>query len=786
MLKLRKIYIENFKGIEAPKIVDLDDSSFSILSGPNGFGKTTIFDAVELCLRGKLQRTDSFSRVTKDNADYLKPFYQHTKGSDVVLKLLLQDDCDGSFHIIAKFLDKDHEGRLGATRRFKPNAWNILTTYHSIVEEISDFEKKFDSNDFNEVDQTFIDGLFFQGTQLSHVNLYPLFNYLQQEENIYFLKKDEEEKKSELDFLFQTQRQSQELDTISTNHKKIKELTEELKQRIERLGAIASETSQAAYQALFPDASIAYDQEDLFEGKATDSILENFNVYLRDIDTLAEFIKTFSVQEYKKEKVVAGINAVLNSRPLLTAFVLFPLLENEKYNALMALNSKIEVARRLLSNIEADIVGEKELIEFGFSEQFVFGYKEAIAQKVRIITSMSELDRIIVDLNDAREKVINHSVGLPNEVHQPENCPLCDTNWSTSEDLSKAVVLKTDALIRHNSQNQEILQAANSTIERDYKIPVKDAATKFLEMPENNLDNAFVNSLAQLKGHRDAITRFIALLSTVDISLGDQMLIVPVSNSLLQERVSNLEAGLKLKMTEILPEQNKLINKHLFKELFGEDVSKLITIDEVNAKREYIKAKYDQARHFSLQILAARLEQFQTLERKINKIKEEYSRAIKDFKRDMIERIKIPFYLYSGKILQNYQQGYGIFVEMPTTTARVRFLTDNTSDHDIVHHLSSGQLAVVSIAFCLSLNKVYQTSQHFKFLAIDDPIQTLDDINVHALIELMRHEFSDYQILLSTHETDIEKYLNYKFSNFGFKCNRINVQKEFFGVQSSL
>jgi exonuclease SbcC len=117
---------------------------------------------------------------------------------------------------------------------------------------------------------------------------------------------------------------------------------------------------------------------------------------------------------------------------------------------------------------------------------------------------------------------------------------------------------------------------------------------------------------------------------------------------------------------------------------------------------------------------------------------------------------------------------------MKPTTNRIRFLTESESDHDVVHHLSSGQLAVVSLAFCLALNKVYSISKGFRFLAIDDPVQTMDDINIHALIELIRHDFSDYQIILSTHEDDISSYINYKFKKFDFDVRRLNVQKAFY------
>lgn len=53
--------------------------------------------------------------------------------------------------------------------------------------------------------------------------------------------------------------------------------------------------------------------------------------------------------------------------------------------------------------------------------------------------------------------------------------------------------------------------------------------------------------------------------------------------------------------------------------------------------------------------------------------------------------------------------------------------------------MSSGQLVSIAVAFLLSLNKLYDKS---KFLAIDDPVQTIDDINFGGLIETIRHEFN--------------------------------------------
>jgi exonuclease SbcC len=53
--KIARIKINNFKPFE-DALFDLDSSSLITLDGPNGFGKTSIFDAVELLFTGFIQR----------------------------------------------------------------------------------------------------------------------------------------------------------------------------------------------------------------------------------------------------------------------------------------------------------------------------------------------------------------------------------------------------------------------------------------------------------------------------------------------------------------------------------------------------------------------------------------------------------------------------------------------------------------------------------------------------------------------------------------------------------
>jgi exonuclease SbcC len=101
-----------------------------------------------------------------------------------------------------------------------------------------------------------------------------------------------------------------------------------------------------------------------------------------------------------------------------------------------------------------------------------------------------------------------------------------------------------------------------------------------------------------------------------------------------------------------------------------------------------------------------------------------------------------PFYIYSGKIMQNYQRGLGLFIKEREQAESIVFVFENSSDHDALNYLNSGQLSALVISFTLALNKVYGNND-LGVILIDDPVQTMDEINMASLTELLRNEFLD-------------------------------------------
>ena len=102
--------------------------------------------------------------------------------------------------------------------------------------------------------------------------------------------------------------------------------------------------------------------------------------------------------------------------------------------------------------------------------------------------------------------------------------------------------------------------------------------------------------------------------------------------------------------------------------------------------------------------------------------------------------------------------------------------------HDILNTFSSGQLSGFVLAFLFAMNKQYikASTDDIGFILIDDPVQTMDDINISSLIEVLRNDFSDKQIILSTHEMDKENYILYKFYKYNKMGQSFNVKEEIY------
>lgn len=197
----------------------------------------------------------------------------------------------------------------------------------------------------------------------------------------------------------------------------------------------------------------------------------------------------------------------------------------------------------------------------------------------------------------------------------------------------------------------------------------------------------------------------------------------------------------------------------------GNNYFSSLSVDKVDLKKQYIKYQYNVSFDGTvkkLNELYKQREKLDELKTNLNDYKKALKEALNSYRDKVVKHIEIPFFLYSSRLLQSYQSGQGVMIQSDGESIR---FTVPGGEHDVLYTMSSGQLSAVLLSFSLALNKIY-AGDNFNTLLIDDPIQCMDDINMVSFVELLRQEFADTQVIMSTHEETFSNFIQYKFNKF--------------------
>ncbi|OZU88230.1 hypothetical protein CIL03_11285 [Virgibacillus indicus] len=873
-MRIKKIYLNNFKGINKKKIISFDNQA-SLLIGPNGFGKTTIFDVLELCLTGEIHRTIEKAGVTNHRRDYIKPFFQNQEDKDVIVKVWLAkyiDNREKEF-IITKHLPKDHDGRKAGDngRRNKPFDFKFLNTYREIVENF--YDDDFNAETAELINQGDIDEFFGLGTdgfEIKHI--YNLFNYLQQEETTFFLKKSENERRSSLGFLFQTSNQEKEQQNISKIYSRLKDINTKLENKIKEIQNI-EKLNIVEYEQLFPESDFDFDKKDIFENKDVAESERLMYLYNEELDKLFSFMNVFSPTEYKKKETIKLLNNKINNTDLVNFYTLQKLIE-ENYQSIdkqmKLLNDDEKIKSFILQKCYSKYEGYSKLTTtrnkyVKFLE--IKDLKERIESLIPFVKEIlpemvDRYERLIEDRSQARatskeiDLTINEIIRMRNSIHEEmkkdktdildeDTCPYCGKDWESHENLLENFNEREKTLkgLLNNQSNR--LNEYEEEIENNFIQPIikhmsnyladhEEIDPKILELLKNYNNKEFnftdlnsfdfnhtmiwsepqsyddlMDALSEIKENIQEtipvskdVFEMMRLLNNVSFETDINELKKVISSDNLNQFILK-DFSKKITKREQKEMNKKLIsfleeskdrfnydyekandNEGIYKRYFKQDKDEFekFNLTKIEKKKKYIKYLFSNKKSHLLETYKNKQDKLVNVLNKLDTVRRSYDSLIKKHKNEMVDNIKLPFYIYTAKMLQNYQQGMGVFLSTSDGKDAIRFLTDPTTDHDATHHLSSGQLAVVSLAFTLAINKTYNISDNLKFLTIDDPIQEMDALNVHSFIELIRHEFlKDYQFIFSTHSDMNALYMKYKFEKIDKKeVSLINVQNEFF------
>ncbi|MEJ6979754.1 AAA family ATPase [Pedobacter sp. P351] len=770
-LKINKFHIENFKIFERHTF-DFRDRDFLIFDGPNGFGKTSFYDAVELLLTGKIRRYRNLADIIVDNREIFteNPYLNASFPlGDILIKAELL--VDGHPLVLSRCcLNKDLENSVKFDKFLLYSHDSFEDRNGILIDDENAFLQPFLGKDY--------------------VLNFQFLNYVEQEDNAYLLKNKEAAKKKAIDHLFNVEEFQSKLDKVIGVRKSIWELCKpqvkrDLKADKDALKAFKEEWAgkmpEVQYQQMFATKALPWDGEQIsFEPGVYEFLLGPTG----ELVLLKELVR-------KKDSFLATLfNRRLESLMHNTGWENFL-----KYWYFLEGRDELVDAAKLFGDVDGlykeveEITVEKidreelnipENVTKVLPEELVSRYHSALEDLEFKLKQANGLKKILASLEASRSALIrnfeNYREILADGVDN--NCPLCGQKYGFLEDedagsLMANIALQTIAL-------QGILDDSNNDLSKALQ-SFRESEVAELEVlldayiKTHLIDISFVRQLARQKP--DDLESLNKSLMEIDVEPTPFLNKVALSNAEI-----DLEVFQAVFTSKMIPIEGGVITseiKEIYLQLFNgsEDLFEELSEETVDRKIAYVQWQHSlykntviQQREKGIEQLQQQYDQASNYVEKMKDLEQAYSSALSIYQKSLIRDIEILFHIYSGRIIQDFQGGLGLFIK---EDRGIKFLTDSSKSFDAVFTMSSGQIAALVISFTLALNKKYSRN---KVLLIDDPVQTMDELNIAGFVELLRNDFGDRQIFISTHEDKMSNYMRYKFEKFGLKSRRVSMK----------
>ncbi|HFU9135766.1 TPA: recombinase RecF [Escherichia coli] len=766
--QISKIEISSFKAFKKIHL-DFGGASLLTLDGPNGFGKTSIFDAIELLLTGRIKRIcHLFSTLMigkRTNYEDNLLWNNRSGNNDLAIKI---EFINGSRRLTL--------ARHTPASNFNEKSNNRADQFtHFTLYELPEFT----SNSYvaeNIRDENFIETLFGKNFKEN----FSFLNYLEQGQN-QLLHTRVDKRKEALNNLFNISDIKAETDNCKTIALRLTKFIGDPK-RAADLSRLEIEASSLKKMIQADLGSIGYkkistsvlqpgwDKENPFPTYSTEiqrEYIENIHSLQRlallksaiQIRDKNESIENFIELNKDSIKSLARFGNDLNKLDGLEAI-------KKELNELLKREGIIKRGATVINADEArSLSGWAQGRLEWFIEQIVI--RDSLQEKSNSNTNAAtELNRLKAEL------VTEHTKLFPDA----QDCPLCGADWQSHDTMLQKIEYRSkqinDAL---NADGQTLLTLIGIMAT---ELAIIDAQLKSLKAQLSvNYNSVLHNALLRDKARLPTINQLVSNFQTLGVELNYSF---SENEEELDTRIQSLTAFIrsqKTAETEPLPQDWRKVIMAVFKEL--QDFY-IVEPQLLKDKELYISAKANEAQSKrlrqclnELEIIKNETKAAQIAKEKVNNLKATLEKTERNYSEQTIAEIELIFHIYSGRLIQNYQRGLGLFIESKDGK-ELRFLTAEKSEYDAILSMSSGQVSALSLGFFLSLNRVYS---NVPLILIDDPSQSLDEVNIASLTDLLRCEFSNRQLIVSSHESDISAYMRYRFAKAGLNTRSLNMQR---------
>lgn len=747
----KSLCIKNFKYITSNKPLKFDfmNSNIVILDGQNGYGKTTLFDAIEVLVTGKIK--------------HFNPSLQNRKTETLGT---LANDIDKDI-VISAILSSDVSDEISVERKLlcKSEFQSIITLND---QEISQ-EELYDKLDLSS-------------------NMFDIGTYISQSESLDFLQNKYKNRKDSVSSLLDDTEITDKIQVLKSVQECIlgrveKEIVDKEKQ-IDEVGKKVNEIKRQAEHIvmnaelpgenirLFDEVEYEFDVIKLEQGVTYETVVQQLKQIEGFIENYDEYIR------YKDNAIIRE----LKESPKQLYMALFYQQEIELLNKKGSLIKELVTCKELLMNYTNSVwsVDERLFDKIRIKPEIVTTIKTSLLNQKKEQSQLDDADKVLAQMTKARRGLIKEFYNAAESGKYNKNkCPLCGTEFVDID----AAITETEQFIKNihtdGIKRIEDLETQITNLFQKEIIPVLKA---FLEESK-----VLIKMDDTLSGCRNlSVEKLQQLLNKVKIP---EFRSQEIEKFDIQEFSQQYENLLKKLQEKEVP--NKIIFQEkqieLYKSIhntYYHNEKPYHTVKELQSKEQYVAKLFNDNLSIQLSTEETRLKKlkgdYEEYKKKtdamtdaVKTLVSKYEDANKEYQTKLLNAIKIPLMVYSGRIIQNYPLGLGIRAIIKTN--QLVFEAVSKSGSDVYNILSTGQLNGLSIAFLLSIKNVYGDANGLDILLIDDPLQTIDDISAISLADLLTQQGIG-QIVLSTHEEAKAALLRYKFKRAGMSVLEQNMQ----------
>ncbi len=764
--KIARIKVNNFKPFEEVTF-DLDSSSLITLDGPNGFGKTSIFDAVELLFTGLVQRVIERNKNTIAKGSRKKLFEENLywnkkKLGDLIIRAELISNKGQESLFLARVATKS---ALTSQENNAPDDFSIFKLYQL---------EAFDSNDFtNQISNSLLEG--FLG--VNFLKNFSLLNYLEQGENRYLHSTKADERKKGIEHLINT-------DKLSDQIKYFKELESQIskdytgKEHTDKLAKLKLELKNIKSQISDSSTTIKFKRlSTTTEVPTWDKQAPIITTDEEALEKLIEDVKNVSkiclnLSEVNVRRTNKKINDLLDKESdIKSALSIGSFIDKHKslkktFQTLNQIDKNTKIfqipAEKFTVNDISKLVGEFDTKNL----EVLIGDRE---NKKNLSDTESQK---LLKLLEAKKELLKQYKQCRDEDNI--TCPFCNLSWDTRKLLEESAQKSIELVSGKIDSYGKDLEKIGESIRLDMEEKASSLIMK-KKLIALDFNNTLYNKLESKLVEFDRLKSLIKELASYNIYPSKSF----DGDSLVEDALLD-SAKEKLKQTKQIESNTLPLNwENIISSTFAseDDMKKILPLDWEN-KIQYIHDQYNQFKHklfqghsSEIETLENKIKHGKQIKKKIVSCRNAIETTVAQYTKDMIGDIELLFHIYSGRLIQNYQRGLGLFLTSADGKT-LKFSTVEHSEHDAILSMSSGQVAALGMAFFLTLNKVYASNS---FVLIDDPVQSMDEVNVASLCDLFRVEFQGRQILISNHEESISNFMRYKYKRAGLSQLPINM-----------